>query len=137
MGCAEPVRHRRLRLPAKLRLQSDGACRRPVLHDGSWSRHPAAEITRPACSRLRSPAMTKKKLALRVISALVVLGVVGYLAVYLATVLFGGGSGDRTAALPQPLDQQLVQRGAYVVLEGNGASCHTAPGGKPFAGGLP
>jgi alcohol dehydrogenase (quinone), cytochrome c subunit len=81
--------------------------------------------------------MTKKKLALRVISALVVLGVVGYLAVYLATVLFGGVGGDRTAALPQPLDQQLVQRGAYVAFEGDCAACHTAPGGKPFAGGLP
>jgi alcohol dehydrogenase (quinone), cytochrome c subunit len=81
--------------------------------------------------------MTKKKLALRVISALVVLGVVGYLAVYLATVLFGGVGGDRTAALPQPLDQQLVQRGAYVAFEGDCAACHTVPGGKPFAGGLP
>ncbi|MEZ0605536.1 cytochrome c [Paraburkholderia sp. IW21] len=31
----------------------------------------------------------------------------------------------------------LAQRGAYLARVGDCAACHTAPGGKPFAGGLP
>jgi mono/diheme cytochrome c family protein len=31
----------------------------------------------------------------------------------------------------------LVQRGKYLSLEGDCMSCHTAPGGKPYAGGYP
>ncbi|NIF55990.1 cytochrome c [Burkholderia sp. Ax-1724] len=34
-------------------------------------------------------------------------------------------------------DQALVQRGAYLAQLGDCAACHTAPKGKPFAGGLP
>ncbi|MGF6289261.1 c-type cytochrome [Paraburkholderia youngii] len=34
-------------------------------------------------------------------------------------------------------DQALVQRGAYLARLGDCAACHTAPKGKPFAGGLP
>jgi mono/diheme cytochrome c family protein len=36
----------------------------------------------------------------------------------------------------QAADQQLLQRGAYLAKAGDCVSCHTAPGGKPFAGGL-
>jgi mono/diheme cytochrome c family protein len=31
----------------------------------------------------------------------------------------------------------LIERGKYVALEGDCNSCHTAPGGKPYAGGYP
>jgi mono/diheme cytochrome c family protein len=34
-------------------------------------------------------------------------------------------------------DQALVQRGAYLAKAGDCVACHTAPKGKPFAGGLP
>lgn len=33
-------------------------------------------------------------------------------------------------------DADLVKRGAYLVTAGDCVACHTAPGGKPFAGGL-
>jgi alcohol dehydrogenase (quinone), cytochrome c subunit len=80
--------------------------------------------------------MTSKTIIPRVVAILVVVGIVGYAAAYLATVFFGGSGGDRAAALPQQIDQQLVERGAYVAAEGDCAACHTASGGKPFAGGL-
>ncbi|SMG59113.1 c-type cytochrome [Paraburkholderia susongensis] len=41
-----------------------------------------------------------------------------------------------SAATPAA-DQSLVQRGAYLAQLGDCAACHTAPKGKPFAGGLP
>jgi len=34
-------------------------------------------------------------------------------------------------------DAQLIERGRYVAAAGDCAACHTRPGGKPFAGGLP
>jgi alcohol dehydrogenase (quinone), cytochrome c subunit len=34
-------------------------------------------------------------------------------------------------------DDALIQRGAYLAKAGDCAACHTAPHGKPFAGGLP
>ncbi|SEK10693.1 Cytochrome c, mono-and diheme variants [Paraburkholderia tropica] len=34
-------------------------------------------------------------------------------------------------------DSALIQRGAYLAAAGDCAACHTAPHGKPFAGGLP
>ena len=37
----------------------------------------------------------------------------------------------------QAADQALVQRGAYLAKVGDCVACHTAPKGKPFAGGLP
>ncbi|CAE6806579.1 Gluconate 2-dehydrogenase cytochrome c subunit [Paraburkholderia domus] len=43
-----------------------------------------------------------------------------------------------TAPSPDtPATHTLVQRGAYLARAGDCAACHTAPGGKPFAGGLP
>lgn len=33
-------------------------------------------------------------------------------------------------------DPALVQRGAYLAIAGDCSACHTAPGGKPYAGGL-
>jgi mono/diheme cytochrome c family protein len=42
-----------------------------------------------------------------------------------------------TSAPNAAADQALVQRGAYLAQLGDCAACHTAPKGKPFAGGLP
>lgn len=36
-----------------------------------------------------------------------------------------------------PLDDPLVTRGAYLARAGDCVACHSAPKGKPFAGGLP
>jgi mono/diheme cytochrome c family protein len=37
---------------------------------------------------------------------------------------------------PVAQDARLVARGAYLARAGDCAACHTAPGGRPFAGGL-
>jgi mono/diheme cytochrome c family protein len=37
---------------------------------------------------------------------------------------------------PAVADEQLLKRGEYLARAGDCVSCHTAPGGKPFAGGL-
>jgi mono/diheme cytochrome c family protein len=55
---------------------------------------------------------------------------------WLPSVAFPGG-GDPDAALPLPLTDALVARGAYLAKVGDCAACHTAPGGKAYAGGLP
>lgn len=55
---------------------------------------------------------------------------------WLAARLFPGGGGDPGATAPPATDAQ-VRQGEYVARLGDCAACHTAPGGKPFAGGLP
>nr|WP_314539195.1 c-type cytochrome [uncultured Massilia sp.] len=47
------------------------------------------------------------------------------------------GAAASHAAAPSGNDPQLVQRGAYLARAGDCVACHTAVGGKPFAGGLP
>ena len=42
----------------------------------------------------------------------------------------------KTAATPNPAADQLVERGRYLARVADCVSCHTAPGGAPFAGGL-
>ena len=42
-----------------------------------------------------------------------------------------------TQAAPRTFDRALVARGAELAAIGNCVSCHTAPGGRPFAGGYP
>jgi mono/diheme cytochrome c family protein len=81
--------------------------------------------------------MGRKLTPRRVFAGLVALGLVGVSSAWLATVVFGNTSGDRTAKLTTPVDQQLIDRGAYVAVLADCAACHTAAGGKPFAGGLP
>ncbi len=48
------------------------------------------------------------------------------------------GPGDARSAnqVPSGFDASLIVRGAQLAAIGNCAYCHTAPGGKPFAGGL-
>lgn len=36
-----------------------------------------------------------------------------------------------------PADTAQIKRGEYLAIAADCAACHTAPGGKPFAGGLP
>lgn len=57
-------------------------------------------------------------------------------AAWLPTLIFRGG-GDASATLSIPDDSPLIARGAYLAKVGDCAACHTAQGGKPFAGGLP
>jgi len=73
----------------------------------------------------------------RIIVGLIIIGVVLGLGAWLAALVFGGTGGSRQAQLGQPTDQALVQKGAYIAVLGDCAACHTVPGGKPFAGGLP
>ncbi|WP_084186744.1 c-type cytochrome [Andreprevotia chitinilytica] len=42
----------------------------------------------------------------------------------------------KAAGTPAKIDQALIEKGAYVAKLGDCAACHTAPGGKPLAGGL-
>ncbi|MEY2116060.1 MULTISPECIES: c-type cytochrome [Rhodanobacter] len=65
---------------------------------------------------------------------IVVLAVLLLLA-WLPTKLFRGG-GDAATTTAAPTEAQLRQ-GEYLARAGDCAACHTAPGGKPFAGGLP
>lgn len=60
------------------------------------------------------------------------------LAAAVITVAFVAGP-IATGAMAQapPAAQDLVQRGAYLARAGDCRACHTAPGGQPFAGGLP
>ncbi|OZB50789.1 MAG: alcohol dehydrogenase, partial [Thiomonas sp. 15-63-373] len=39
-------------------------------------------------------------------------------------------------AVAAQFSDQEVQRGAYLARAGDCVACHTAPGGKPFVGGL-
>ncbi|WP_114241432.1 cytochrome c [Dyella sp. C9] len=69
---------------------------------------------------------------LRVIVILIVLVVLAWL----ATHVFRGGGGDPSATAPPPTPEQ-VRQGEYLARIGDCAACHTVPGGKQFAGGLP
>ncbi|WP_426270482.1 c-type cytochrome [Dyella kyungheensis] len=68
----------------------------------------------------------------RVIVALLIL----LLIVWMAAMLFPGGGGDASAKGAE-ITPDLVKQGEYVARLGDCAACHTAPGGKPYAGGLP
>ena len=62
-----------------------------------------------------------------------------------ARLAYGQAAATTTAPIPPaawtspgtPAANTLVQRGAYLARVGDCTACHTAPGGKPFAGGLP
>jgi alcohol dehydrogenase (quinone), cytochrome c subunit len=69
---------------------------------------------------------------LRLIVVLIVLVVIAWM----AAMLFPGGGGDPNAKAVDATPDQLKQ-GQYLARLGDCAACHTAPGGQPFAGGLP
>ncbi|HTV31192.1 MAG TPA: cytochrome c [Xanthobacteraceae bacterium] len=72
---------------------------------------------------------------IRLLIALVVLGAVTFLAV-LSYALWP--TQTRTIALrPAGEDKDLIKKGRYLALAGDCSACHTAPGSKSFAGGLP
>ncbi len=54
----------------------------------------------------------------------------------LATLLLGSGLA-LAAQAAQDTDPALVKQGEYLARAGDCVACHTAPGGQPFAGGLP
>jgi mono/diheme cytochrome c family protein len=81
--------------------------------------------------------MAVKVAATQAIAGIIALGVIGVGGAYSATALFGAIGGDVRAGLTTRVGPQLVQRGQYIAEAGDCAACHTAPGGKPFAGGLP
>ncbi|WP_267226161.1 c-type cytochrome [Dyella silvae] len=68
---------------------------------------------------------------LRFLIGLVVLVVLAWL----LTLVYRGGGGDPSATAPAP-SPDLIKQGEYLAQLGDCAACHTAPGGKPFAGGL-
>src|SRR5271154_2932468 len=74
---------------------------------------------------------------LRIAGGLVIAGALGLGAIVGATQAFGGIGGDASATLSVPITPELLQRGAYVAVEGDCAACHTEPGGQALAGGLP
>lgn len=47
------------------------------------------------------------------------------------------GASHSTEQPPAPADKATIARGEYLAIAADCAACHTAPGGKPFAGGLP
>ncbi|MFF7708910.1 c-type cytochrome [Pseudomonas sp. NPDC007930] len=57
------------------------------------------------------------------------------LAAWAVSLLLNRG-GDAQAKLSQALTPELVKQGEYLARAGDCVACHTAPGGKPFAGGL-
>jgi len=73
-----------------------------------------------------------KRILLIVLALLVVLLVIAIVYALLPTRTPAIAGAAATAA-----DTQLIERGGYVAAAGDCAACHTRPGGKPFAGGLP
>ncbi|HEX7348637.1 MAG TPA: cytochrome c [Rhodanobacteraceae bacterium] len=57
--------------------------------------------------------------------------------VFAACVLLAGTAMCAAAATPGAPGAAEVERGHYLAIAGDCVSCHTAPGGKPYAGGLP
>ncbi|GJD72651.1 c-type cytochrome [Methylobacterium goesingense] len=51
-----------------------------------------------------------------------------------AALTFGFGAGAASAQTVASQDADLIKRGEYLATAGDCVACHTAPGGKPFAG---
>jgi mono/diheme cytochrome c family protein len=47
------------------------------------------------------------------------------------------GAAPAAEQIDPPADKATIDRGAYLAIAADCGACHTAPGGKPFAGGLP
>ena len=71
----------------------------------------------------------------RVLGVLVALAIAGAIAAY---IFAAWPTATRKLADAPGVDQAAaVEAGRYVAIAGDCTACHTAPGGKPFAGGLP
>ncbi len=68
---------------------------------------------------------------------LILAAVIAIVAISAAIFFFAPHTLEPVASSPNaPTGQALVERGRYLTIAGDCAACHTAPGGKPFAGGL-
>jgi mono/diheme cytochrome c family protein len=72
----------------------------------------------------------------RVLGGLLMLAGLCVCGTWLATAAFGNVGGDSTETPVAAPARELIDRGAYVAVLGDCAACHTAAGGKPFAGGV-
>jgi mono/diheme cytochrome c family protein len=80
--------------------------------------------------------MTVRRTGLRVVIIAAVVLIVGIAVAALAMRhLWFGKAGGPVQAVNAPAD--VVARGKYLAEAADCAACHTAPGGAPFAGGLP
>jgi mono/diheme cytochrome c family protein len=65
------------------------------------------------------------------LAVIVIIAVAGFIAIVPRSIALSD------AGQPEPLQAELVQRGEYLARAGDCVACHTAPGGQPYAGGLP
>jgi hypothetical protein len=87
--------------------------------------------------------LPRKLLALALVVLVLAIGAVGWLS-YGPTDFAGGArveladyrGGDPTGAPPSIAGTDMVARGEYLTRAADCVACHTAPGGKPFAGGM-
>jgi mono/diheme cytochrome c family protein len=80
--------------------------------------------------------MTSRRVGRRVVFSAAIVLIAGLAAAALATQnLRSGKTGGPVQAITAPAD--VVARGKYLAEAADCAACHTAPGGAPFAGGLP
>ncbi len=75
--------------------------------------------------------MSVRRLALLAVAAVVVVAVAALVAIN----LLGGKTGGPVQVVNAPAD--VVARGRYLAKAADCAACHSAPGGAPYAGGLP
>jgi mono/diheme cytochrome c family protein len=73
----------------------------------------------------------------RVLSIVAAAALVGMIASASYVVHDGSMHAEDKGAPSGPVTPALLERGEYLVHAADCAACHTAPGGKPFAGGLP
>src|SRR6185312_1790314 len=120
LGRVQRLRDGRLGFPAKPRLQPDRYRRRAHLLGGGRAQDQVPQESRTAGSglRRRNNIMRAIKLAF---------GLAGLLGLSLAVAV---------PARAQGTTYSTIERGRYLVNAGDCASCHTAEGGKPYAGGL-
>ncbi|HSY28252.1 MAG TPA: alcohol dehydrogenase, partial [Burkholderiaceae bacterium] len=83
------------------------------------------------------PALKRSFLLLVLLAALLVGGLLTYALQLTETPDIGIGAGNATSANNDAATQSLADAGRYVAIAADCAACHTAPDGKPFAGGLP
>ena len=90
--------------------------------------------------------LPRKLLALALVVLVLAIGAVGWLGLRPhGPTDFAGGArveladyrgGDPTGAPPSIAGTDMVARGEYLTRAADCVACHTAPGGKPFAGGM-